>query len=95
MRPRGRYSSLIIGDRALTGVAWALAAPSPYHSNISGGLILGAAHRAMVVIGDPLGGLLTDAFGYRTMIMAAAVGLLFSAAGLAVSPVRTVRIGSD
>ncbi|MGI8578260.1 MAG: MFS transporter [Nocardioidaceae bacterium] len=45
-------------------------------------------NRAMIVIGAPLGGLLADAFGFRTMLLAAAGGLLLVAVGFGVSPFR-------
>jgi MFS family permease len=49
-------------------------------------------NRAMIVIGAPLGGLLADAFGFRTMLLVAAGGFVLVAVSFAVSPFRHARI---
>jgi MFS family permease len=49
-------------------------------------------NRAMIVIGAPVGGLLADAVGYRSMLYAAAVGFALVSAGLAVTPYRHVHV---
>lgn len=51
-----------------------------------------SVNRAMIVVGAPLGGLLGDAFGFRTVLAAAAVGFLLSALGLGMSGFRRVRL---
>ena len=50
-------------------------------------------NRAMIVIGAPLGGLLTDWIGYRPTLWIAAVGFALVAAALAASPFRHARHG--
>jgi MFS family permease len=49
-------------------------------------------NRAMIVVGAPLGGVLADALGYRTMLYAAAVGFGLVSAALALSPYRHARL---
>jgi MFS family permease len=49
-------------------------------------------NRAMIVIGAPLGGLLADAFGFRTMLLAAAGGFLLVAVAFGASPFRHARL---
>lgn len=49
-------------------------------------------NRAMVVVGAPVGGLLADALGYRTMLWVAAAGFLAVATGLATTPFRGARL---
>jgi MFS family permease len=52
-----------------------------------------SVNRAMVVVGAPLGGLLADSIGVRTLLFASAVGFLGVASGLAFTPYRTARLG--
>lgn len=52
-------------------------------------------NRTMIVIGAPIGGLLGDRFGFRPLLVAAAVGFAVVALTLALSPFQTVRLGSD
>jgi predicted MFS family arabinose efflux permease len=49
-------------------------------------------NRAMIVVGAPVGGILGDALGYRTVLWIAAAGVALVALFLACSPVRTARI---
>jgi predicted MFS family arabinose efflux permease len=49
-------------------------------------------NRSMLVIGAPLGGLLADTVGYRTMLWTAAAGFLIAAIFLGLSGFRTVRL---
>lgn len=49
-------------------------------------------NRAMVVVGAPLGGLLGDALGYRSMLWVAAAGYLSVAAAVGCSRFRDARI---
>jgi MFS family permease len=49
-------------------------------------------NRAMVVVGAPVGGVLGDALGYRTVLWIAAVGVALVAGLLACSPFRSARI---
>lgn len=51
-----------------------------------------SVNRAMIVVGAPLGGLLGDHLGFRTMLVTAAVGFALVALTLALSPVRSVRV---
>lgn len=50
-----------------------------------------SVNRAMIVVGAPLGGLLGDRFGFRTMLVAAALGFAVVALALALSPFRSAR----
>ena len=52
-----------------------------------------SVNRAMIVVGAPLGGLLGDRFGFRTMLVAAAAGFAVVALALALSPFRSARVG--
>jgi MFS family permease len=52
-------------------------------------------NRAMIVISAPLGGLLGDAIGLRTMLWIAAGGFLSVAVWLGASPFRNVRIDAS
>jgi predicted MFS family arabinose efflux permease len=49
-------------------------------------------NRAMIVVGAPVGGVLGDALGYRTVLWLAAGGVLLVAGFLACSPFRSARI---
>jgi MFS family permease len=49
-------------------------------------------NRAMIVIGAPLGGVLADTVGYRSMLYAAAVAFGLVSASLAVTPYRHARL---
>lgn len=49
-------------------------------------------NRAMIVIGAPVGGLLGDAVGYRTMLWVAACGFLLVAVTLGLSRFRNARL---
>ena len=51
-----------------------------------------SVNRGMIVVGAPLGGLLGDRLGFRTMLVAAAVGFAVVALALAVSPFRSARV---
>ncbi len=50
-----------------------------------------SVNRAMIVVGAPLGGLLGDHFGFRTMLVAAALGFAVVALTLFLSPFRSAR----
>jgi predicted MFS family arabinose efflux permease len=52
---------------------------------------LRSLNRAVMVVGAPLAGILADAWGIRPTMLVAAVIFAVSAAGLAVTPFRTVR----
>lgn len=54
-----------------------------------------SANRAMIVVGAPLGGVIGDAFGYRSTMWVAAAGMLLVSAGLASSPFRNARAEHD
>jgi MFS family permease len=49
-------------------------------------------NRAMVVIGAPLGGVIGDQVGFRTMLWIAATGFFLVAVGLALTPYRDARL---
>ncbi|MDT0262876.1 hypothetical protein RM423_15885 [Jatrophihabitans sp. DSM 44399] len=49
-------------------------------------------NRAMIVVGAPLGGVLGDAIGLRTMLWVAAVGFLIVGGTLAGTPYRDARL---
>jgi predicted MFS family arabinose efflux permease len=48
-------------------------------------------NRAVMVIAAPVAGILADAWGFRSTLLVAAAIFALVAAGLAVSPFRTVR----
>ncbi|WP_328589091.1 MFS transporter [Sutcliffiella halmapala] len=49
-------------------------------------------NRSMIVIGAPLGGLIADAFRFRTSLWVAIIGLAICAIWLAVSPMRDAKL---
>jgi len=49
-------------------------------------------NRAMIVVGAPVGGLLGDAFGYRTLLWVSAAGFLVVAVALGLSRFRGARL---
>lgn len=54
-----------------------------------------SANRTMIVVGAPLGGIIGDAFGYRSTMWLAAAGMLLASAALASSPFRHARVDHD
>ena len=50
-------------------------------------------NRAMVVVGAPVGGVLGDALGYRTMLWVAAAGLVLVGTALGLTRFRRARVG--
>lgn len=52
-------------------------------------------NRAMTVIGAPLGGVLADALGLRTMLWVAAAGFPVVAAALGLSRFRDARLDDE
>ncbi|MGH3098160.1 MAG: MFS transporter [Streptosporangiales bacterium] len=52
-----------------------------------------SVNRAMIVVGAPVGGLLADTIGVRTMLFVSAAGFLVVAGALALTPYRTARLG--
>lgn len=51
-----------------------------------------SVNRAMIVVGAPVGGLLADLLGYRTMLWCAAGGFAVVSLWLGLSPFRTARL---
>jgi MFS family permease len=67
-------------------------AVTPDHLQGRSNATMRSINRAMIVIGAPLGGLLGDAIGFRTMLWIAAGGFLLVAAVLTGSPYRNARV---
>jgi MFS family permease len=65
---------------------------TPDHLQARMNATMRSINRAMIVIGAPIGGLLGDAIGFRTMLWIAAAGFLVVAAAFALSPFRDARI---
>ncbi len=54
-----------------------------------------SVNRAMIVVGAPVGGVLADAIGVRTVLFLAALGILLVGVGEALTPFRRARIDDE
>ncbi|WP_169747807.1 MFS transporter [Pseudonocardia acaciae] len=69
---------------------WQVATPDAMQGRVN--TTRRSINRAMIVLGAPVGGVLGDTFGFRTMMWTAAAGFLAVAAALAASRSRDARI---